>query len=242
MTAPWDIRTYAALPSTQDEAKRLASAGAPEGTVVQCLEQLQGRGRHGRVWHSPPGNLYMSVLLRPGCPAGQAAQLSFVTALALADALDTLLAPGPALTLKWPNDILIDGKKISGILIEREGDSCIVGIGVNIFAPPEGAAALNACCGDSRPAIHPFRDAVLAALRARYDAWRENGFAPVRAAWLARAHGLNGPIRVTVGGREREGLFCGIGDDGRLLARTPDGKNFDISAGEVYFQPAQQEG
>lgn len=103
--------------STNDEARRLAAEGAPDGTVVWARSQNAGRGRYGRSWSSPPGNLYVSLLLRPACPPATALQLGFVAAVALGEALDRRVAAA-ALTFKWPNDVLLDGRKIAGILLE----------------------------------------------------------------------------------------------------------------------------
>ena len=135
--------------STNDEAKDRAVAGAPEGTVIWARQQRAGRGRRGRAWVSPPGNLYLSVILRPACEARSVAQLSFVAALAVLDLVDGPL-PGRA-CCKWPNDILVDGGKVAGILLESalraEGrvDWVVLGIGVNLASHPrlEGAHSLD---------------------------------------------------------------------------------------------------
>ncbi|HEY8192261.1 MAG TPA: biotin--[acetyl-CoA-carboxylase] ligase, partial [Alphaproteobacteria bacterium] len=144
----WKIHTYAQLGSTQDYVKELGDEGLPEGTVVQCLTQTKGRGRHGRTWTSPMGGLYMSVLLRPECAAPVAGQLSFVVAVAVSAAMDEVLGKDHKKTLKWPNDILIDGKKCAGILLESGMAGAMVnwmavGIGVNIMSAPEDATCLQ---------------------------------------------------------------------------------------------------
>ncbi len=234
------VHTYASLPSTQDYVKELSAEGLPEGTVVQCLEQQKGRGRRGNKWDSPLGNLYVSVLLRPDCPIQQAGQLSFVAAVALSAAMDEVLEEGHNKTLKWPNDILIDGKKVSGILIEKEGDGYALGMGVNILAAPENAVCLKDLSGENRVAIHPFRDLVLEKLGQYYTQWQEHGFADIRAAWLAQAHGLNENLKVTVSGKEQEGVFKEINEDGALILEDHKGKIFDISSGEVYFQELER--
>jgi BirA family biotin operon repressor/biotin-[acetyl-CoA-carboxylase] ligase len=146
----WKIHTYAQLESTQDYVRSVAEDEEffAEGVVIQALAQTKGRGRHGNEWQSPMGNLYMSVLLRPECPAQAAGQLSFVVAVALSAAMGEVLADGHVKTLKWPNDILIDGKKVAGILLESNisklgiVDYVVAGMGVNIMAAPEGAVAL----------------------------------------------------------------------------------------------------
>ena len=180
--------------STNDEAKDRAMAGAPEGTVIWARQQLAGRGRRGRAWVSPPGNLYLSVILRPACEARSVAQLSFVAALAVLDLVDGPL-PGRA-RCKWPNDILVDGGKIAGILLESalrpEGrvDWVVLGIGVNLASHPRlkgptpptsfvDAGALPLAPEDALPSL-------LAALARRRRDWETQGFAAVRRAWLAR--------------------------------------------------------
>ncbi|MCB9991411.1 MAG: biotin--[acetyl-CoA-carboxylase] ligase [Rhodospirillales bacterium] len=236
MSIDWNVHTYASLPSTQDYVKELAEEGLPEGTVIQCLEQKKGRGRHGREWVSPIGNLYMSILLRPGCDVADAGQLSFVAAVALSAAMDEVMVPGHSKTLKWPNDILIDGKKASGILIEREGDGYALGIGANIMSAPEEAICLKEVSGDNRLAIHPFRDHVLAHFAVFYKQWQEDGFAQIREKWLAQAHGLNAPIKVDLGNIQHEGIFRELDENGALVVEISEsGKTIAINSGEVYF-------
>ena len=237
MSIDFKVHTYASLPSTQDYVKELAEEGLPEGTVIQCLEQRKGRGRHGREWVSPIGNLYMSVLLRPGGDVRRAGQISFVAAVALSAAMDTVMEKEHEKKLKWPNDILIDGKKVSGILIEKEGEGYALGMGVNILSAPEEAVSLKEVSGDNRLAIHPFRDQVLAQFGACYQSWKTDGFAGVRTEWLAQAYGLGKALKVNIGNREIEGIFKDLSEDGALLLEDDNGNIIDINAGEVYFSP-----
>ena len=230
--------------STNDEARARAAAGAPEGTVVWALRQQAGRGRRGRSWVSPPGNLYLSVVLRPACPARHVAQLSFVAALAVVDLVDGPL-PGRA-RCKWPNDILVDGAKVAGILLESALGACgrvdwvVLGIGVNLashpgIAGPVPSTSLAAAGG--APALAP-EDALpllLAALARRRQDWQAQGFGAVRRAWLARAHGLGGPVTVENGGRRRAGVFAGLDADGALVLAQADGSRLSIAAGDVVF-------
>lgn len=234
----WKIHTYAQLPSTQDYVKELGDEGLPEGTVIQCLTQTKGRGRHGNTWTSPMGGLYMSVLLRPECGAGIAGQLSFVVAVALSAAMDEVLATGRKKTLKWPNDILIDGKKCAGILLESGMSGAMVnwlavGIGVNILSAPEGAVCLQDVCKGKQVPIHPFRDVVLSHLAVHYKHWREKGFAEIREAWLAQAHMLEEPIKARFTDRELSGVFKGIDEKGELLLEVGGEKVVHITAAEI---------
>lgn len=226
---------HAAIGSTNAEAIRLARAGAAHGTAVTAAEQTGGRGRMGRSWQSPPGNLYVSFVLRPAVAAPAAAQIGFVAALAVADAVDASL-PGHAV-LKWPNDVLVDGAKISGILAERGDEASpwlVLGIGLNIAAAPDGLA-YTATCLHAQGAVVTV-DAALAALttalRTRVDQWTTHGFAPVRTGWLARAHPPGTRLRVSLGDGALDCSFDGLADDGALLVRTPDGQR-RLVAGDV---------
>src|SRR5579872_6699315 len=143
---PVRLLRYDTLGSTNDEAKRLADAGAEEWTVVRALEQTAGRGRGRNAFVSPPGNLYFSAVLRGLPSAATAAQLGFVAALAVGDAVSALLPAGRALRYKWPNDVLVDGRKLSGILLESAAahdgglDWLVAGMGVNVASHPAETA------------------------------------------------------------------------------------------------------
>ena len=232
--------------STNDEAKERAVAGALEGTVVWARQQRAGRGRRGRIWESPPGNLYLSVLLRPSCEARRVAQLSFVAALAVLDLVDGLL-PGRA-RCKWPNDILVDGGKVAGILLESalqsDGrvDWVVLGIGVNLVGHPglEGPVPSTSLVAAGASTIAP-EDALpplLAALTRRRSEWGTEGFKAVRRAWLDRAHGLGGPVTVASGGEKLTGTFEGLDEEGALMLAREGADSRSISAGDVYFGEA----
>ncbi|MDQ2802444.1 MAG: biotin--[acetyl-CoA-carboxylase] ligase [Pseudomonadota bacterium] len=235
MPLVFQVRLYDSLGSTNDEARRLAGAGAPHGTVVSAREQTAGRGREARRWASPPGNLYASFVLRLDLPAARLAELSFVSALVVADAVDALLPAGPRAELKWPNDVLVGGKKISGILIEWVAETAIVGIGLNVLCRPDDTtypATSLAHAGAPAPTVDAARSGVLDAIASRLEEWVDHGFAPVRAAWLARAHKPGTGLKVTVGGVTRQGIFADLGLDGALLLETPEGV-CRILAGDV---------
>lgn len=229
LPAFYRLQVFEELASTNDEAKRLAAAGAPEGALIVARRQTAGRGRSGRVWESPPGNLYFSLLLRPGRPPAESAQLSFVTALALSDAL-----PAPT-ALKWPNDILARGRKLCGILLEGSADALVVGCGVNVESAPPGATCLRAEGADAAP------ETVLAAFCEAFLPWRrrwaEEGFAPIREAWLARAHGLGAAVTARLGRETLHGVFADLDGDGALVLDLGAGNRRRIAAGEVYFAP-----
>jgi BirA family biotin operon repressor/biotin-[acetyl-CoA-carboxylase] ligase len=229
------------IASTSDEAKRLAAEGAPAGTLVWARVQTGGRGRQGRVWISPAGNFYASLILRPAVRVVTAAQLGFVAALAVADAC-LALAPDAAISLKWPNDVLLARRKLAGLLLESQSrsdgtlDWLVLGIGINLATYPvevEYPATALAATGADADA-----EAMLGTLAvsflAWYERWRDGaGFATIRAEWLARAQGLNQPIRVRLPGETREGVFAGLDIDGALLLDTGTGRQ-RIAAGEVF--------
>lgn len=225
----FDIRFYDSLGSTQDEARRLAQAGAPHGTVVTAREQTAGRGRQGRYWASPPGNVHLSIVLRLDMLPPRVAELGFVAALAVADAVDAYL-PGRA-ALKWPNDVLVDGAKISGILVEHAEDAAIIGIGLNVLRVPERApypvtslgALIRREGAEEDGEVDAAREVLLAALTRRLDAWQSDGFARVRADWLRRAHPFGTRLQVNCPGGVIEACFVGLADDGALLLDTAGG-------------------
>lgn len=247
LPAGFHLHFFETIGSTSDEAKALARAGAPGGTIVWALEQTAGRGRRGRVWQSPPGNLYLSMLLRPTEPPISVAQLGFVAALGLGDALAALTDPGPPdlgprLRFKWPNDLLVDGAKIAGILLESETaasdrvEFVVIGVGVNIAAAPSGVEYPATSLADKGVAgVEP--EHLLPAFVNHFDTWarrwRLEGFAPIRAAWLDRAGELGDAILVRLDRATLSGRFLDLDTDGALVLDAPDGRR-RIAAGEVF--------
>lgn len=244
MPINWNVDVVGSVESTQTPVHNKAIGGEEEGYVLQALQQVGGKGRHGNQWDSPMGNLYMSVLLRPTCALNEAGQLSFVVAVALSKALDGYIdTQKHKKTLKWPNDILIDGLKISGILLESnlqaDGriDSIVIGMGLNIFKAPDLAISLQEIA-DKPVYINVFRDDVLAALAEMYDLWQNKGFAPIREAWLKQAHGLNDAMTVRLPSESFKGTFDGVDETGALLVLMEDGMQKVVQAGEVHFGDA----
>ena len=235
----WRVQVLGTTPSTQDVVRGLADNGEPEGLAIQALQQTKGRGRHGNLWSSPMGNLYISLLLRPLCRADKAAQMAFVAALALSETIQLCMEDGHTKTLKWPNDVLVDGQKISGILLETKLDAhgrvdyLIIGTGLNIFAPPEGAVGLDSIKKD-RLAVNTVRDIYLSNLLTCYKEWQEHGFAPIRDAWLKQAHGIGQPMRIRLPEMTYEGIFKGVDENGTLLADV-NGEIKKFTAGDVHF-------
>jgi BirA family biotin operon repressor/biotin-[acetyl-CoA-carboxylase] ligase len=231
----------ASIGSTNDLARRLAEAGEPAGLFVRAERQTAGRGRHGRTWQSPPGNLYASLLLRPTRPAAEVASLSLVTALALAEAVETLSEGRIAPRLKWPNDVLVDGAKLAGILLENVAEgrgraALIIGIGVNVGWAPEAdlpyrATSLSALGVPQTP--RRVLTVLGASLRFRLDRWERDGFAAMREDWLARAAVLGSQIEVRIGDRIVQGWMAGLDPHGALCLERADGTLELLSAGEI---------
>lgn len=234
----FDVRALDHTDSTQSEVQRLAVAGAPEGTVVTARHQRAGRGRRGHDWWDAPGqSLLASVLLRPAVPVAAAPQLSLVGGLAVADALAA--AASVAARIRWPNDLLVDGRKVCGILAEAASDGAgglhhvILGVGINLdqTAFPEAladrATSLRLVTGRA-PDAAAVLAAVLEQLARHYEAWRAGGFAALRAAWLRQSTLPGQIVRLPNGG---VGVGVDVGDDGVLRARASDGGLVHIVSG-----------
>lgn len=192
----------------------------------------------GRPWQMPEGNLAMSGLIRPQPGEGNLAELGFVAALALHDVMAGLVDTA-RLLLKWPNDVLLDGAKLSGILLEREADVLVLGIGVNIVAAPKlpdretvSLAALGLTIGAA-----DFAERMAAAFAARRAQWRLGGFAAIRADWLARAHPIGTPLFASQQEGRVAGRFAGLDPDGALRLDGEDGRVHVIHAGDVWRAP-----
>lgn len=232
---------HVSVGSTNAEALALARAGERGPLWLTAKSQTAGRGRRGRTWVSEPGNLYASLLLAEPSPPERYAELSFVAALALHDAVARRI-PGLAgrLVLKWPNDLLIDRNKFAGILVEGEGTAVAVGIGVNCVHHPEATdyPATDLAAAGVRASPESLFGPLTAAMTTRLAQWnRGAGFAATRADWLARAAGVGKPIRVKTGTGEIAGQFDGIDETGRLVLRLGDGTMQTVAAGDVFLAP-----
>ncbi len=194
----------------------------------------------GRVWQMPAGNLAASCLIRPQPGEGNLAEIGFVAALALHDAVAGLVSED-RLQLKWPNDLLLDGAKLSGILLEREGDVLVLGVGVNLAAAPSLPDRTTISLADIGVEIAPgdFLQRLADALIAWRAQWRASGFAPVREAWMARAHPAGTPLWIVNGGERKSGRFRTLAEDGALLLDGDDGRLHVVHAGDVWQAAAQ---
>jgi BirA family biotin operon repressor/biotin-[acetyl-CoA-carboxylase] ligase len=230
--------SHETIASTNAEALARGRAGDRGPLWITARSQSAGRGRRGRVWVSEPGNLYASLLLTDPAPPGCVAELSFVAALAVHDAV-AALASGIAtrLTLKWPNDLLIDGRKFSGILIEGEGPAVVVGIGVNCAHHPGNAAfpATDLAAAGVFMPLDILFTALSSAMLRRIAQWnRGAGFQAIRADWLVRAAGIGETVQVALPDGERSGCFETIDAHGRLILRLLDGATETVTAGDVF--------
>jgi len=233
-------RTLATIDSTNDEALRRIEAGAGGGEVILAARQTAGRGRHGRSWDSPPGNLYLSATVDP--PAGRpAAELAFVAGLAAAEAIEAATGGAVRIMLKWPNDLMLGGRKLGGLLIEGASGAATptlaLGLGVNLVGFPDDAAypatslAEAGCPVAAEIVAHAFCERLDGWLRT----WKIDGFAPVRTGWLARAAGLGGKLVVELpDGKRCAGLFLDIDGQGALVLQTENGTTRRVTAGAIF--------
>jgi BirA family biotin operon repressor/biotin-[acetyl-CoA-carboxylase] ligase len=232
------------IDSTNEEARRRFQAGEIGPLWIAARRQTAGRGRRGRSWADLSRNLYCSGLYSLKCSPGEAAQLSFAAALAASDVCRTEL-PERQVRVKWPNDVLVDGQKICGVLLESADApgrivQLVVGIGLNVAAAPdipEYPATSLTLLGSNIDA-----SAALEGLVTRFEHWRTiwagDGFGPIREAWLDRAHGIGRRCVARLANETLEGVFTDLAADGSLKLEMANGESRLISAGDVFFPGA----
>jgi BirA family transcriptional regulator, biotin operon repressor / biotin---[acetyl-CoA-carboxylase] ligase len=230
--------------STNDIIRERATNGAHGPLWVRASSQTKGRGRRGRSWLSAPGNLFMTGLMTLKASPSEAANLSFIAALAVAEAIEAVV-PSSLISLKWPNDVLLDGEKCCGILLESwdspHGLQVAVGIGINVLSQPDNIDQMITCLADhALPSGNNCEAAtlfefVLCSFHHWLALWREQGFEAIRNAWLARAKGLGQPLIARLPNETLEGVFVGLAQDGALILQMRDGLMRQISAGDVFF-------
>ncbi len=243
LAAGYGLHTFDAVSSTNAKALSMIHAGMQTATWVVAASQTAGRGRGRRAWHSPAGNLYASLLLPDPAPQRMLATLSLVTAVAVVDTLDPFLNRNgqQRLSCKWPNDVLVDGAKISGILLEAPVVAgkpfVVIGIGINCQSYPrlaryEATSLLQAGCSASASQVFA---ALTEALHDRLRTWnRGAGFDTIGQLWKQRAFRLGKRVRVCDGKDRLEGTFADIDEWGRMVLRLDDGSRRLVSAGDVY--------
>lgn len=242
----YNVIKYDTVGSTNAEAVLLANKGeemAPDGTLIWSLEQTSGRGRRGRYWHSPMGNLYTSLILRPEVPLRDAAQLGFISSLAVYEALGNIGPAGHQIQCKWPNDVLLNGKKVAGILLESASrgvdshpDWVILGMGLNVAWHPESTKFPSTSLRfEGWPStIDEVVSAYTKSFLSWTNRWRDNGFAPIRKDWMWRCKGIGEEIEVHLENETLIGIFEDMEDDGALRLSV-NGKIQCITAGDVFF-------
>jgi BirA family biotin operon repressor/biotin-[acetyl-CoA-carboxylase] ligase len=236
------VHHFETLGSTNDAAKDLAARGAPEGTLVVAEAQSGGRGRLGREWDSPPGlGLYVSLVLRPLLPPQELPQITLTTAVAVARAVRRVAGVAPG--IKWPNDLLLHGQKLGGILTEMETESdrirhVVVGLGLNVNNPgfpPELAAtatSLTLAVGGSFSRVQLLQ-AWLEEFEALYDRFLNQGFPEILEEWKGLTVTLGRPVTVRQGPREISGQALDVAADGALLLSTAGGEIVRVTSGEI---------
>jgi BirA family biotin operon repressor/biotin-[acetyl-CoA-carboxylase] ligase len=243
------IEVHEELASTNDRAAALGREGAPEGSLVVALRQTAGRGRHGRVWSSPAGGLYVSIVLRPDDAMLRRLPATLLAGLAVAEAIDATATTGPKTKfvradLKWPNDVHMGGRKVSGILGELTRDATgallVLGLGVNVSTDPaalpaelrEVATSVAAARGEA-PDVVALLGAILERFEEHYDAVRRGGGATILSAASARMPVLGKGVRVRLVDRLLEGRAAGLNATGGLIVETAAGQRETVVAGEV---------
>ncbi|WP_140047384.1 biotin--[acetyl-CoA-carboxylase] ligase [Sphingomonas japonica] len=224
--------------STNADLLALAQGGVADGTWLRADVQSGGRGRLGRAWASPPGNLYASTIVRVLAGDPPAATLALVAAVALEEAVSAYLRANDDVKLKWPNDLIVGGKKLSGILLERADDAVVIGFGVNLAAHPALPDRPTTSLASHGIELSPeaLLETLAEALARWLSRWRSEGLGPIRARWVARAHPTGSALSVRQpDGTTLEGLFDGLDQSGALMLRLADGSRHVMHAGDVFL-------
>ncbi len=230
-----DIIELDEIDSTNDELRRLAEKGAANFTIIAARKQTRGKGRYSRNWESPEGNIYLSILIK-NLDVHTAHQVSFVAGLA---ALETVQinVDDHEVRLKWPNDVLADGKKVAGVLLESASsrpdrlDYLIIGFGINVKKSPDYATNMKKLGSTQNFGI--IKTKLVDEFLKYYEIWLEEGFGKIRNLWLKNAMGLGEKIVANLPERHIEGIFVGLTANGELILDTNEGEKI-ISSGEVH--------
>lgn len=238
----YNLLAFEDVDSTNDEAKRLVQSGAFDKLVIWSKTQSDGRGRYGRSWDSKEGNLFLSILLPINCPLEKSAQLSFVMAVAIADVIESLSIKQKLkldIKLKWPNDVMVNGKKISGILMEslpeNVMDWVIIGMGLNVDVKPdvEGSTSLKEL--GIKCSVGEALGMVMNQFDYYHDMWVIYDFAKIRQIWIKKAYKLGEVITITDIKNRMSGIFDGMDEEGAIKIKLASGEIFPVNTGEVFF-------
>ena len=235
------LEVLESIDSTSAEARRRIDAGEGGPLWIVARTQTNGYGRRGRAWEQQVGDFAGTFVFRPTGEKSSYGQLSFVAALAVGDVIAAEIS-GDDVTLKWPNDILINGAKTAGLLLEYvetpTGPLIMLGIGINIVSKPVNtpykATRLLGHGASPEIAVEGIAEALDKSFAVYRDIWRRDGFEPIRGAWVERAHGIGKPITVNLPGESKDGVLDGIDPNGALLLRS-GGETQIISAGDIFF-------
>lgn len=251
MPSSFRVAAFDVLDSTNTTCAELARNGEVAGLVVVADHQTKGRGRRGRQWVSEQGNLFCSILMRPTCSMQEASNVSFIAALAIYETVFSLVSDQHLkVECKWPNDVLIEGKKISGILLEtvlnpltNEFTGLIIGMGINICYAPDNT--LYPCAYLQEYARKEVtREDILTLLLSSFsqwwDRWQANGFGPIREHWLKNAKGVGETITVNYPNHSLYGTFEGLDSDGALILKH-EGTETLVTAGDIFFNDTNEE-
>ncbi|WP_265017366.1 biotin--[acetyl-CoA-carboxylase] ligase [Wolbachia endosymbiont (group A) of Epistrophe grossularia] len=232
------IHHYKEVSSTNEEALDLIDKGISNETVIIADKQTEGRGRTGKSWISPEGNLYASLIINQETDVSKLTELTFVTALAVGNTLLSFISDSNV-QHKWPNDILIDGKKISGILLEKRSDSnwLIIGIGINVNHAPLPGTTCISNYGESVSNMDLLKELIINFNKLRKQ-WLFDGFYAIREMWLKKAFKMNEQISVKLADKLYEGIFADIDKSGKLVLQQKDGSLIYFDAGELFIDNA----
>ena len=241
----YSLLIFDEIDSTNSEGLRLAQICRAGNFVVWARSQTKGRGRESKAWESERGNLFLSILLNENIPTTRQPQFSFITALAAYDLIYALTRQSGTsfkIQLKWPNDILVDNKKISGILLEslsfNDNASLVIGIGVNVKTSPSNISQTSTSLADEG-VDHIELEKVINHFMLNFEKyrsmWQQSGFIEIRKLWLKRAAKLNETITIDNGREKITGIFKDIDFSGGIRIRTADGKIHSLSAGQIFF-------
>ena len=240
----YNLLIFDQIDSTNEEAKRLEQAKVEGEFVIWSKSQAKGKGRLGRKWVSPIGNLYLSLLLRPKYDVTTSSQISFVVAVAVGEMIAKFAHSQVAISYKWPNDILLNDKKIAGILLEssikmHNGflDWLVVGIGLNVVSSPEQMPYPTSSLQEQNIEIdlNKIVDELMKSFSYWYSLWQNQGFDIIRTKWLERGKALGEVITVSVGKDRISGVFEDITLDGCIKLILPGGQACFVSSGEVFY-------
>ena len=238
------LLTFNEIDSTNSEALRLAKLGVTYNHVIWAESQTGGRGRYGRIWHSKPGNLYMSILLQSDEFFQSQSQLSFVASLSVYEAIQTMANEQNIalnMRLKWPNDIVIDVVKASGILLEsikyNNRQYLVIGIGINVNDAPvlQDRKTTSLCEVKLHASVRDVLDSVMNSFMTYYDLWLNEGFLKIRELWLAQSYALGEMVTFTDGANIIEGTFIDIDANGSIRLKLSSGQIYTNNSGEVFF-------